>query len=159
MSNDQALTNFVGLSSVLTGFSTDDLNPPISPEPVAVEYLKALEANVDATLVTKLLTTFQNIAASQPPDIDQQVEQQILNDPDMGPVARNIIRMWLLSIWYKLDQPQPINGFSDGNVVSMNAYVKGLAWDIMQAHPMGYSEMHFGYWADPPVSDDSTGNA
>jgi hypothetical protein len=67
--------------------------------------------------------------------------------------------MWYLSIWYFLDQTQPITGFSAGQVVSMNAYVKGLAWDVMQAHPMGYSEMHFGYWADPPQPDDPTANS
>lgn len=151
MSSDPDLTNFVALSAVLTGFTTDQLFPPISPDPVAVEYLSTLKANVPAALVTQLLTTFQNIAAQQPPNIAQEVQQQILDDPTMGPVARNIIRMWYLSIWYDLNQQQPITGFSTGTVVSMNAYTKGLAWDAAQAHPMGYSEMHYGYWATPPT--------
>jgi hypothetical protein len=158
MSSDQDLTNFVGLSAVLTGFTTDQLFPPISPDPVAVEYLNMLKAKVAAPLVNQILTTFQNIAAQNPPDIKQEVQQQILDDPQMGPVARNIIRMWYLSIWYDLNQPQPITGFSSGTVVSMNAYTKGLAWDAAQAHPMGYSEMHYGYWAAPPVDDSSGGS-
>jgi hypothetical protein len=153
MSSDQDLTNFVGLSSVLTGYTADQLFPPISPAPVAVEYLITLKAKVDAGIVTKMLTTYQNIAAQNPPDIAEQVREQILNDSQMGPVARNVIRMWYLSIWYDLNQPQPITGFSTGIVVSMNAYVGGLAWDAAQAHPMGYSEMHFGYWADPPTEE------
>jgi hypothetical protein len=153
MSSDQDLTNFVGLSAVLTGFTSDDLFPPISPDPVAVEYLDTLKAKVPAPLVSQLLTTFQNIQAQNPPDIAQAVQQQILDDAVMGPVARNIIRMWYLSIWYDLDQQQPITGFSSGTVVSMNAYTKGLAWTVAQAHPMGYSEMHYGYWAAPPADE------
>jgi hypothetical protein len=27
----------------------------------------------------------------------------------------------------------------------------GWIWPILQAHPMGYSMMEFGYWADQPL--------
>jgi len=39
-------------------------------------------------------------------------------------------------------------------VVSSNSYVEGWIWRILQAHPMGYSMMRFGYWANqpPPLS-------
>jgi Membrane bound FAD containing D-sorbitol dehydrogenase len=148
-SNNTDLDNFVGLSAVLTGFSADDLNPQFSPAPVAVEYLQTLQSKVDAQLVSRLLSTYQAIAAEPPDAQPALVHAQILQDPDLGPVARNIIRMWYLSIWYT-DYQGMVTGFSDGVVVSSNAYTKGLAWDAMQAHPMGYSEMHYGYWADPP---------
>jgi len=157
MSSNQDLDNFVGLSAILTGFSADDLNPQFSPQPVAVEYLQTLQAKVAAPLVTQLLTTYQTIAAQFPAaEQPAQVQVQILTDPQMGPVARNIIRMWYLSIWYNGYDTGPVTGFSPGTVVSSNAYTKGLAWDAMQAHPMGYSEMHYGYWATPPQADDST---
>src|SRR5947209_20340019 len=101
MSSNQDLDNFVGLSAILTGFSADDLNPQFSPQPVAVEYLQTLQAKVAAPLVTQLLTTYQTIAAQFPAaEQPAQVQVQILTDPQMGPVARNIIRMWYLSIWY-----------------------------------------------------------
>jgi hypothetical protein len=35
-------------------------------------------------------------------------------------------------------------------VVSSNAYIEGWVWKIMQAHPMGYSMLEYGYWAEPP---------
>jgi hypothetical protein len=41
----------------------------------------------------------------------------------------------------------------------MNAYTMGLAWDAAQAHPMGYSELHFGYWAVAPPGNDVSANA
>jgi hypothetical protein len=156
MSSNPDLDNFVGLSVILTGFSASDLNPQFSPQPVAVEYLQTLKSKVDAALVSQLLTTYQTIAAQFPPDEQPaEVQSKILTDPNMGPVARNIIRMWYLSIWYD-GYTGMVTGFSPGTVVSSNAYTKGLAWDAMQAHPMGYSEMHYGYWAEPPQPDDPT---
>lgn len=158
MSANQDLDNFVGLSAILTGFSAADLNPQFSPEPVAVEYLQTLQAKVDAALVAHLLATYQTIAAQFPPaEQPAQVQSQILADAQMGPVARNVLRMWYLSIWYTdyNDPNNPVTGFSDGTVVSSNAYIKGLAWDAAQAHAMGYSEMHYGYWADEPQPLDS----
>lgn len=157
--NDPDLANFVALSAVLTGFSlTVD---PIDPEPVGDEYLAVLKnpQNADQTVVSKMLAAFASINNQSPPlsplQLENAVQQQILSDPEMLPIAQNVIRMWYLSIWYSLTQPQPITGFSGGFVVSMNAYTKGLSWDAAQAHPMGYSEMHFGYWADVPQPDDS----
>ena len=32
----------------------------------------------------------------------------------------------------------------------MNAYTKGWAWSVAQAHPMGFSTNIFGYWNEPP---------
>jgi hypothetical protein len=157
MSSNSDLDNFVGLSAILTGFAASDINPPLSPQPVAVEYLKMLQSKVDASLVTQLLNTYQSIAQLPPEEQPAQVQARILIDQKMGPVARNIIRMWYLSIWYDGYESDQVSGFSPGTVVSSNAYTKGLAWDAMQAHPMGYSEMHYGYWTDPPEPDNSTG--
>ncbi len=161
MSSNSELDNFVGLSALLTGFAASTLNPPLSPQPVAVEYLAFMrkpEADVDPATLERLLATYQAIALLPPAEQPAQVQAQVLTDPQIGPLARNIIRMWYLSIWYDGYQSGGVSGFSPGTVVSSNAYTKGLAWDVMQAHPMGYSEMHYGYWADPPEApDDSTG--
>ena len=59
MSSNPDLDNFVGLSVILTGFSADDLNPSLSPQPVAVEYLQMLNSKVDSSLVSQLLATYQ----------------------------------------------------------------------------------------------------
>lgn len=157
MSNgiDPDLSNFVNLSAVLTGYQPSDLYDDFDPEPVAIEYLAMLKSKVDAATVTNLITTFANINAQATPlttesEFIAEIQMQIINDAQMGPVALNIVRMWYLSIWYEMNQPQPITGFSAGTVVSMNAYTKGLAWDAGQAHAMGYSEMHFGYWETEP---------
>ncbi|TMK06556.1 MAG: sorbitol dehydrogenase, partial [Alphaproteobacteria bacterium] len=33
---------------------------------------------------------------------------------------------------------------------SPKAYTQGWALRVAQAHPMGFSEMQFGYWSRPP---------
>lgn len=154
MSTDPNFNDFVGLSSILTGYPQDQLAPPIDPIGLASEYLSWMLQKADQAAFLKTLSTYQNIAAQFPPaDQPAQVQQQILSDPAMGDIARRMIRLWYLSTWYTTEPP----GF-DGQVVSMNAYTMGLAWDAAQAHPMGYSELHFGYWAVTPPGNDVSPN-
>ena len=152
------LDTFVQLSSVLTGYSEAALNPALDPLALAQEYFDTVQAKTKAQphLLEQLLTTFAGIvngAGGDKAKISSGVEQQILKAPQpshgesIGDLARRIIRLWYLSIWYVEEPPPP---FGDGEVVSSNAYTRGLAWDAMQAHPMGFSEMHFGYWAQAP---------
>jgi hypothetical protein len=157
MSTDPNFNNFVGLSAILTGYPQDQLAPEIDPIGLASEYLTWIEQNADQAAFLQTLSTYQNIAAQFPPaEQPAQVQQQILANPLMGDIARRMIRLWYLSIWYTTEPPDP-NG--DGQVVSMNAYTMGLAWDAAQAHPMGYSELHFGYWAVAPPGNDVSPNA
>jgi hypothetical protein len=157
VSTDPNFNNFVGLSAILTGYPQDLLAPQIDPIGLASEYLTWMEQHADQTAFLKTLSTYQNIAAQFPPaDQPAQVQQQILSDLVMGDIARRMIRLWYLSTWYTTEPPDP-NG--DGQVVSMNAYTMGLAWDAAQAHPMGYSELHFGYWAVAPPGNDVSPNA
>ena len=154
MNKEQSLKTFVNLSAVLTGFPAGEINPPLDPQEIAQEYFNTLTSNIDSSLVDQLLTAFQKIETESGGDSKKEtalVEKQIMLDPKLGPVARRIIRMWYLSIWYKNEPP----GINDtGKIISMNAYTRGLSWMAFQAHPMGYSEMHFGYWANAPVSND-----
>ena len=153
MTNEQSFQTFVDLSAALTGFASDVINPPLDPQALAQQYYNTLIANISAALVNQLLTTFQSIETASGGDPQKEaamIEQQIMQNADIGPVARRIIRMWYLATWYTTEPPDP-NG--DGQVISMNAYTRGLAWTAFEAHPMGYSEMHYGYWADPPVTN------
>jgi hypothetical protein len=175
MSTDPNFNNFVGLSSILTGYPQDQLAPQIDPIALASEYLNWMMQKADSVAFLQTLSIYQNIVQQvalqfpPPPPFDPTnltpaqvaaiaplVEQQILSDPLMGDIARRMIRLWYLSTWYTTEPPDPN---SDGEVVSMNAYTMGLAWDAAQAHPMGYSELHFGYWAVAPPGNDVSANA
>ena len=155
MSTDPNFDTFVGLSVILTGYPKDQLAPDFDPIGLASEYFNWMMTHADKAAFLQTLQTYQAIAAQfPPPEQPAVVQQKILSDPTMGPIARRMIRLWYLSTWYTTEPPDPN---LDGQVVSMNAYTMGLAWDAAQAHPMGYSELHFGYWAvAPPANDVST---
>lgn len=147
-SSASRLDQFVALSSALTGFTTNVLSPPFDPTdpPLKQLYLSTADKD-DQPTVDALLAAFAKIQ-TQPP---QTIANTLLEVDNPRPsatalMARSIIKMWYLGSWY----PTGSLSATDGSVVSMNAYTGGLAWVAMQAHPMGYSELKFGYWNSPP---------
>jgi hypothetical protein len=132
------LDQFVSLSSALTGVNPAQLKPAIDPIGVAGQYLAMSQS---AASFDNLLATFTAKSAELGAD---QAAAFVLADPTLGPVARSIIKMWLLGTWYDPQNARP------PQVVSMQAYKESLVWKVMQSHPMGYSMWSFGYWAGPP---------
>jgi hypothetical protein len=82
-------------------------------------------------------------------------------------LMRSIILAWYLGAWYKPDvlktnvyKPRSYNStrryskevlIPPTEIISPDAYTNGLVWRVAQAHPMGYSNLQFGYWEkDPP---------
>lgn len=133
------LSVFVSLSSALTGVSADQLQPGVDPIGIADQYFSTLTGNVSATTLATLAATFQSITDPM------QAAARVLADPVLGPVARSIMKLWMLGAWYS-----PANPSQAVNVVSSQAYKESLVWKVMQSHPMGYSMFTFGYWAKPP---------
>jgi len=117
-----------------------------------VVYLDIADRHGQET-VTDLLAAFQE-RQGQPV---QQIADALLEAGSTSPpsakarMARSIAKMWYLGSWYPTDNSETA---FDGSVVSMNGYIGGLAWTAAQAHPMGYSELKFGYWkaAPPPLA-------
>ena len=78
------------------------------------------------------------------------------NDPKIKYLGRSIILAWYLGAWYQpavlaeTPAPPPL----DPKIISPTAYTQAWAWRIAQAHPMGYSELRFGYWSDEPLPLD-----
>jgi hypothetical protein len=71
-------------------------------------------------------------------------------------LARSIVLLWYLGSWYKPEDQKKnaapgTRTFVPSQVVSAKAYTLGLVWQIAQAHPMGYSNLQFGYWSREPV--------
>jgi hypothetical protein len=140
------LDQFVSLSSALTGVKPAQLKPGLNPIGVASQYLAMINSPASKVLpatFASLMATFE--AQSAPPGNPETAAAFVLADPTLGPVARSIIKMWLLGSWY-----DPANPGTAIQVVSMQAYKESLVWKVMQSHPMGYSMWSFGYWAEPP---------
>jgi len=75
-------------------------------------------------------------------------------DVDAKYLARSIVLMWYLGAWY---EPRELKAVSENptppaifQVVSPKAYTQAWAFRVAQAHPMGFSEMQFGYWTREP---------
>jgi hypothetical protein len=63
--------------------------------------------------------------------------------------------MWYLGAWYdpvdlRKAVELPNHPRPQFKVISSKAYTQAWALRVAQAHPMGFSEMQFGYWARPP---------
>jgi hypothetical protein len=156
---------FLVLSTALTGIHVDNLapevtvnkndvlksDPGVDPINVKNDYFKWIHAS-DAAMFEKLLQ-IANAHSTSAPDIIEKVNE---ND-DTKYLARSIVLLWYLGSWYK---PQDLKSFSapgalrqpiPSQVVSAKAYTQGRVWQIAQAHPMGYSNLEFGYWSRDPV--------
>src|SRR2546421_4949135 len=151
MKVEEFLTNFVGLSSILTGYDANVIAPTVDPledNSIAQQYLRLMLARADNEIFLQVLALFGSILSSLPdpasnpwswktdptivPQITAQVEALILSDDDMASMTRRMTRLWYLATWYTNEPPD-----SAGLVVSMEAYQQGLAWPTFQAHPMG----------------------
>jgi hypothetical protein len=125
-------------------------DPGTDPINVKNDYFKWVDAS-DAATFEKLLQIAKDHRESAP-DIITAVNAS----DDTKFLARSIVLLWYLGSWYDPDDlkknstPAP-SAFIPSEVVSAKAYTQGLVWQIAQAHPMGYSNLQFGYWSREPV--------
>ena len=127
--------DFLDLSAALTGFSTVDL----LGTGVAEQYLSTARQQSGPEKVDRLLTVWREIRDSEE-SLETALREKILSMPDLGPLARRIIKMWYLAQWEG-------NSFEDTFIVSAEAYQQGLVWDAIGAHPQGAKHPGFGSWS------------
>jgi hypothetical protein len=149
---DRAL--FIALSAALTGIAKDRLSPSVDPIQINRDYFK--QAKTDPAFDGLM----QIIRAESNPDV---AADKVLNnsDPNIMYLGRSIILMWYLGAWYEPKTLQKFNSapppkppYPADKVISPAAYTQGWTWRVAQAHPMGYSELLFGYWSkEPPALD------
>jgi hypothetical protein len=154
---------FLVLSQALTGIQIVNLAPEFAldrnkpgvlnadpgTDPINVknDYFKWISAFDPATF-GKLL----QIARDHSTSVNDIINGVNASD-DTRFLARSITLLWYLGSWYKpadLKSAPPAGKRLDSKVVSAKAYTQGRLWQIAQAHPMGYSNMQFGYWSRDP---------
>jgi hypothetical protein len=139
---------FLALSEVLTGFGRVQLAGTGQTD----SYLRVLDAVLPAGLLDELL----GAAGSLPGGTGRgaAVRPAFLDDPKLGPVARNIILMWYRGTWTALPEEwRAVYGTSPldtDHVVSAPAYQSGLQWVAAGAHPAGALQQGYGAWAEAP---------
>jgi len=154
----QDMIAFLLLSEALTGVDKQLLAPEFDPktndpgtDPINIknDYFKWINAKDTTSSFAKLL----QIAKDKPQAIIDSVNA---SDDNVRFLARSIVLLWYLGSWYDpkdlKDQATAANPgrINSSEVLSPKAYTQGLVWQIAGAHPMGYSNLQFGYWSRNP---------
>lgn len=141
---------FLALSAEITAFTTFDL----LGTGMADAYLKAVIDVVGEATVAQLLDAWER-ARRAGPDLEENLRREIFGDEKLGPIARNIIKLWYIGTWYQLPYAwtQTFGALEKDVtfVVSPAAYVEGLLWPAIGSHPPGAKAPGYGSWATPPV--------
>jgi hypothetical protein len=139
---------FVTLSAALTGIAEAKLAPTVDPVQVKNDYYDQAKSDPGfAALMQIIRTDPSNPAAAA---------DKVMNNADakIKFLGRSIVLAWYLGAWYPpvvLQQPAPVSPIPPLKVISSAAYTQAWAYRVAQAHPMGYSELRFGYWSDEPL--------
>lgn len=121
------LEQFVQISALLTGYEQTKL----WGTGMAAPYLDKIDrSEVPAADVTRLLEHGIDVAVP-------------LDNQTLGPLAKNVIKLWYLGVW--ADEFFPMSG---------PAFVQGLAWEALGGHPQGAKQAGFASWARPPIGQE-----
>lgn len=157
-----SLNDFYAISVALTGYNKTSLQGT----GVGDAYLSTLLSIVGEPITEELFAVYNGILAQDASEevYNQLIRNQIMSNEKLGPVARNIIKMWYTANWNQMPQEwtdrfgtfaqDDCGGFLDTtHVVSGEAYEQGLVWLAMEAHPMGAKQPGYGTWAFPPQEE------
>jgi hypothetical protein len=142
---------FVKVSVALTGVAEAKLAPTVDPIKVKLVYFKQAKSDPGFAGLMDIVHNAQSPAAAA---------QSIMTsaDPGIKFLGRSIILAWYLGAWYPpqvLNRPPPSKPVPPDKIISDTAYTQGWTWSIAQSHPMGYSDLRFGHWSDPPLPLDT----
>jgi hypothetical protein len=146
------MTAFKRLSAALTGIPEGRLAPATDSIEIKQDYFKWVSAKEPAAFASLLQIAKDNLNAPQ-----AMIDKLQARD-DTKFLARSIVLMWYLGSWYSPGDLKKLVDFRSSKppfiphtVISPKAYTQGWLWRIAQAHPMGYSDMQFGYWSREPA--------
>lgn len=135
--------SFVALSSALTGFSRVRIHGTGMTE----TYLDELDVILPDGFLDRLIDAFSTGG--------EDALNALLDDPDLGPVARQLTLLWYTGTWTALPEDwRQRNGASardTTHVVSPASYQAGLQWAVVNAHPAGSRQQGFGFWSTAPA--------
>jgi len=162
VNSPQDMMAFLLLSEALTGVDKQLLAPEFDPktndpgtDPINIknDYFRWINAKDTTSSFAAMLTFAKKNPAPSAADIIASVNA---GNDDIKFLARSIVLLWYLGSWYEpkdlKDQATAANPgrINSSEVLSPKAYTQGLVWQIAGAHPMGYSNLQFGYWSRNP---------
>ena len=139
---------FLAFSAEITAFEPFELRGT----GMADAYLDTVVRVVGDRIVDDLLAAYS--AAPSGSRRAAHLRLAIFGDARLGPVARNVIKLWYLGIWYELPRAWiDAYGALPANVTFMasaQAYTEGLLWPAIGANPPGAKAPGFASWVGPP---------
>jgi hypothetical protein len=163
MTPQDQLQEFVAFSAAVTGFTEFDMHGTGQAE----EYRRTVAEVVGDDVLSELLDTWARVrdeAQRGGSPTENRLRHDIFSDPKLGPVARNIIKLWYVGIWYELS-PEWIDAFGalEKNytfTVSGSAYTSGMLWPAIGGNPPGARGPGYASWTGPPRIPEAapTGN-
>lgn len=119
-------------------------------------YYSTIVGIVGQAVVDELLNAHAELP--QPTESEARasaLRSTILGDEKLGAVARNIIKLWYVSIWFELPRewrerfgvPPRDRTF----IPAPYAYPEGLLWWSVGSHPAGAKATGYASWSEPPV--------
>jgi hypothetical protein len=144
------IERFLNFSAEVTAFTTFELLGSGQAE----AYLTTVTEVVGRELVEELLHAYDQVRSEEQPVLDFRLRREIFGNEKLGPIARNIIKLWYVGVWYELPRAWTESfGALSKNVsfmVSAPAYTEGLLWPAIGANPSGAKAPGYGSWAAPP---------
>jgi hypothetical protein len=154
MDKSKSIEDFVNLSTVVTGFSRFDL---YGTDQVAA-YYETIAKVVGWEIFSELLETFCNLherTQNNSSALDKGMRTEIFGNEKLGPLARNIIKLWYVATWYQLPQAWRDRFGIKANdvtfVISPQAYPEGLLWPAIGVNPPAAKPPGYGSWSNPPL--------
>lgn len=158
----QSFEDFLVLSVDLTAFEETEL----LGTGLAHQYLAKVRAACGDEVVIALLDAHRAARADATGDagtrdrtlLDRALRHRIFSDDRLGPVARNVIKLWYAGTWYGLPPGWTdcygANPGAGTSTVTAASYQEGLLWRAIGANPPGAKAPGYGSWATPPRIED-----
>jgi len=150
------LDQFITLSVTLTGFDAAEL----WGTGLVRTYFELLPSVVGDGFFGRFMTRWRYTWERGEGDerlLHLLVREQIFDDPDFGPVARNLANLWYTGTWNQLPAEWRNRHGAWANdttfVVSPASYAEGLVWKAMGTHPPAARQPGYGSWALRPSGD------
>src|ERR1700735_2722983 len=128
---------FLTFSAEITAFTVFELRGT----GMADAYFETVSKTVGDALFDELLSTYAAIEVDSQAMRSDVLRRAIFDSEKLGPVARNIIKLWYMGIWEPLPPPwiQSYGRLATkcGFMVSATAYTEGLLWVAIGANPPG----------------------
>jgi hypothetical protein len=144
------MDRFLEFSAAVTAFTTFDLYGTGQAE----LYFKTVQGIVGEKTLNQLLAAYQGVKEWEGEAREELLRYKVFHDTKLGPLARAIIKLWYVGIWYELPNEWAAQyGASADNVTRMvapAAYTEGLLWRAIGANPSGAKAPGYASWAEAP---------